>query len=174
MRPVHELAETDQVLPAQRFLRLDDSLVFLHDVQAFLPCDLGNQPHAVSKVGRGIVSQRSPGLLHGEHLHARAAVLPAPSVLGIRQAMRNLGVCDENLHTFQGEGHVVVRQEPCVQQHRVALFGQARNELVHDSAFHPHELIFGLLGELREVFPADLDPVQVLDGQGRSHFQGGG
>ena len=41
---------------------------------------------------------------------------------------------------------------------------------------HAHELVFSLLRQLRQLFPADVDPVEVLDGKGRGHLErrGGG
>ncbi len=169
---VHQLSEAGEVPAPKRFFRLDDPLVLLHDVETFLARRLRDQPHAVADIRRPVVSQRGTRLLHGQHVHAGLAVLAAPRVLGIGQAMGNLGVRDKELHAFQRQGHVVVGQEARVDEHGVAFLGQAGDELVHHpAAGNPHELILGFLRKLRELFPSDVDAVQVLDGQRRGRLQ---
>ena len=53
------------------------------------------------------------------------------------------------------------------------LFGKPRDELIHDPALHAHELILGLLRELREILPSDVDAVEILDRERGCNLQGG-
>ena len=45
------------------------------------------------------------------------------------------------------------------------LFCEPRDELVHDAALDADELVFRLLRQQGELFPPDLDAVEVLEGQ---------
>ena len=76
------------------------------------------------------------------------AFLPTLVVSRIHQSSFLLAVADDKAETIQCQGNIFVFQSITVQGNGMTIFAEARGELVHDAAVHPHKIILGMLRHL--------------------------
>ena len=87
--------------------------------------------------------------------------------------MLHAAVDDGDDAAAEVERDVPVLERAAVQEQRVAGPGHEADELVHDAALHPDEVVLGTLAEERQAGALHLEPDELLDDQGRDDLQRG-
>lgn len=94
----------------------------------------------------------------------------------VGQVVLDAGVDDQEAQARGGavEGDGVVCGASGVQAQDVALGGAGGGRLVHDPAGHAHVRVLGAAGQGGQFGAGGREPVQLGEGQGGRHLQGGG
>ena len=176
MAGVHEPAHSRQIALLQGLDRGQHPLVLGDHVAAAAVDDRGQ----VLLQGLQLLAAHVPqGLDAGQEAaqdgHAGLALLAALVVGAAGQGAAGLGVADDQARLL-GEGHPLVVQGAAVDEQGVVRGPQHADELVHDAAGHPHELVLRPLtgqGQLR-AGEGILEAGGSEEGRGAGHLQSGG
>ena len=98
------------------------------------------------------------------------ALLAAGVVLTAHQPALHLRV-DDHHPQLVGDGGRLGLQAAAVDEQRMPVLAQCRDELIHDAATAADELVLGLLAQQRDVAQAGIEPEGRLQRLAHGHFQ---